>query len=91
MKAIKFEEMFYNLIMKRNFNNENWIYLVKYNKQTIILIEDDFNINIDKIMSIDRVIINKHIVNEKYLLKCKLEDKLEDKLTIKNKERIIKI
>lgn len=87
MKAIKFEEMFYNLIMKRNFNNENWIYLVKYNKQTIILIEDDFNINIDKIMSIDRVIINKHIVNEKYLLKCKLEDKL----TIKNKERIIKI
>lgn len=79
--------MFYNLIMKRNFNNENWIYLVKYNKQTIILIEDDFNINIDKIMSIDRVIINKHILNQKYLLKCKLEDKL----TIKNKERIIKI
>lgn len=87
MKAIKFEEMFYNLIMKRNFNNENWIYLVKYNKQTIILIEDDFNINIDKIMSIDRVIINKHILNQKYLLKCKLEDKLK----IKNKERIIKI
>ena len=79
--------MFYNLIMKRNFKNENRIYLVKYNKQTIILIEDDFNINIDKIMSIDRVIINKHILNQKYLLKCKLENKL----TIKNKERIIKI